>query len=93
MTFSRAGEVVERPRGARYLIESDRPGQPLVLRDVGPWDLHLTITNNAEEVVKELAGMGLLPNGRALHYYDSRGELDQLLVRDGAFAGFAPVAR
>ena len=55
------------------------------LRDIGPWDKHLTITNDAERVVEELS----VPlNGRVLRYYDSDGEVSELLVHDGKFAGF-----
>ena len=60
------------------------------IRDVGPWDKYLTVTNDAENVVRELAVQGLLPAGRRLFYYDSDGRLDELLVKDGAFVGFAP---
>lgn len=59
----------------------------VVIRDVGPWDRHPTVTNAAEEVVAALAPM---LRGRRLEYYDSEGNRDQLLVRDGRFAGFAP---
>ena len=59
----------------------------LVIRDLGPWDRHRTITNGAEEVVAELA---FRLRGRRLEYYDSEGRRDQLLVREGVFAGFAP---
>lgn len=64
--------------------------EPLVIRDVGPWNRHMTVTNGAEEVVDELAAQGRLPEGRRLLYYDSEGQLDEILVRDGKFAGFAP---
>lgn len=57
----------------------------IVIEDLGPWDKHLTITNDAEQVVKDLA-IGL--NGRKLYYYDSDGMMDELLVKDGKFAGF-----
>ena len=59
----------------------------IVIRDLGPWDCFPTITNGAEEVVESLA---LLLKGRRLEYYDSEGNRDQLLVKDGKFAGFAP---
>jgi hypothetical protein len=36
-------------------------------------------------VVEDLASM---LNGRRLFYYDSEGELTELLVKDGKFAGF-----
>lgn len=66
--------------------------KPLVIRDIGPWDKHMTITNGAEDVVEQLVAEGKLPEGRRLLYYDSEGELDEILVKDGKFAGFAPGA-
>lgn len=64
----------------------------VVIRDVGPWDQHATVTNAAEHVVAELHGkFGL--KGRRLFYYDSDGRRDELL-HDGAgrFTGFGPGA-
>ena len=75
-----------------YAVVENIEGSPLVIRDLGPWDRHMTVTNDAENVVAELVSEGLLPLGRLLHYYDSDGQLDQLLVKDGRFVGFAPVA-
>lgn len=59
----------------------------VLILDLGPWDQHRTITNGAEAVVLAMA-----PSlaGRRLEYIDSEGQRDQLLVRDGRFAGFAP---
>lgn len=59
---------------------------PLVIRDVGVECM--SVTNDAEAVVEDLAAKGLLPPGRRLFYYDSDGQLDELLVKDGRFAGF-----
>lgn len=69
-----------------YAIVEETLGCVLI-RDLGPWDRHMTVTNGAEEVVVELAH---LLRGRRLEYYDSDGDRDQILVRDGRFAGFAP---
>lgn len=60
----------------------------ILLRDVGPWDEHLTITNGAEVVVEVMASM---LDGRRLEYIDSMGERTRLLVEDGRFAGFETV--
>jgi len=57
----------------------------LLIRDIGPWDKYPTITNAAEETVKMLAH--ILRN-RRLFYYDSENHCDELLVKDGKFAGF-----
>lgn len=59
----------------------------VLLRDCGPWDVFPTITNAAEQVVNLVAPM---LRGRRLEYLDSEGHRDQLLVKDGRFAGFAP---
>lgn len=79
-------------REAQYEIMEDNYLRdiPLVIKDIGPWNKHLTITNDAEGVVQRLAQQGHLPAGRRLFYYDSEGELSEILVRDGFFAGFAP---
>ena len=71
---------------ANYEIIEDTP-ECLCIKDVGPWDVHQTITNGAEEVVRELAP---ILNGRRLEYIDSSGYRDQLLVRNGVFFDFAP---
>lgn len=62
----------------------------ITIRDVGPWSQYMTITNNAEAVVSDLWRLGLLKTGVRLFYYDSAGELDELLHDDGVFVGFAP---
>ena len=79
-------------RHARYVVIRDDFLQeaPVVIEDVGPWDQHPTITNDAEWVVEQLVNQGRLPTGRRLFYIDSDGQKDELLVKDGRFAGFAP---
>jgi hypothetical protein len=80
-------------RGANYKIVSDLPGIALLIQDVGPWDAHLSVTNDAENVILTLVAQGRLPAGRRLFYFDSDGQLDELLIKDGLFAGFAPGPR
>lgn len=60
----------------------------VIIRDMGPWDEHLTVTNDAEYVVEKLVEQGL--DDRRLIYFDSEGEPGELLVENGKFAGFAP---
>ncbi len=60
----------------------------LVVRDLGPWSEHRTITNDAERVVEELAEY--LPDGRRLFYYDSQNQRDEIIVSHGRFVGFIP---
>jgi hypothetical protein len=57
----------------------------VLIRDVGPWHLFPTITSDAENVVQRLAKE---LEGRRLFYFDSEGELGELLIVDEKFAGF-----
>ena len=61
----------------------------VVIRDLGPLAQFLSVTNAAEETVRELSGRPRL-DGRRLFYYDSNGKLNELKVKNGEFAGFAP---
>lgn len=72
---------------ANYLTvkETDRF---ILIRDVGPWSKFQTITNAAEDVVEELREK---LNGRRLLYYDSLGDLDEILIEDGRFIGFKSI--
>ncbi len=76
-------------REPRYIIVEETE-ELVCLRDIGPWDKHPTITNAAEETVEMIAPM---LRGRRLEYYDSEGQRDQLLVKDGKFSGFAPIPK
>lgn len=73
------------PSKANYDVV-EQTGDYVVIRDLGPWTNYQTITNAAEEVIKEL-----LPTleGRRLYYYDSSGDIGELMISDGGFAGFA----
>lgn len=77
---------------SRYEIVSNTPGSTLVIRDIGHMD-HRSVTNDAENVVADLVANGFLLAGRRLFYYDSMGQLDELLIKDGRFVGFAPGPR
>jgi len=74
----------------RIIEDDEKMIAPLIIQDMGPWDEFLTVTNGAEDVVEELVKMGRLPAGRRLYYYDSEMILDELMVKDGKFAGFKP---
>ena len=82
-------------RRANYVITEDDflQKEPLVIKDMGPWDEHPSVTNYAEGVVAELVAQGHLNNGRRLYCIDSSGDMDELLVKDGIFDGFAPIPR
>jgi hypothetical protein len=62
----------------------------VIIEDIGPWSMFPTITNGAEEVVADLFMNDKLKNGQRLFYVDSEGQLDELKVDNGRFAGFAP---
>lgn len=70
------------------IVHSESTDGALVIRDLGPWDVHRTITNDAERVVEELAEY--LPDGRRLFYYDSQNQRDEIIVSHGRFVGFMP---
>lgn len=74
------------PREARFTIVNDGP-DILVIKDVGPWNKHPTVTNDADNVVAKLAPT---LNGRRLRYIDSLGTENELVVRNGRFSHFAP---
>jgi hypothetical protein len=75
-------------RQSNYQIVSNTENKPLIIKDIGPWDKFMTVTNNAEGVVEELFAAGYLNNGRRLFYYDSENELDELIHDGGKFTGF-----
>ena len=60
----------------------------MLLQDIGPWDEHPTITNDAENVVALLVRDEILQPSQRLFYYDSENELTEILMQDGKFAGF-----
>ena len=76
--------------GPNYIILRDNPNYMLI-KDIGPWDMHQTVTNGAEQVVKELVRR---LDGRRLVYIDSEGERDEIIITDdGKFAGFRVYSR
>ncbi len=59
----------------------------LVIEDIGDWTRFPTVTNDAEGVVEWLYNNNLI-TGKELFYYDSDGELSELLHDNGKFVGF-----
>lgn len=73
---------------AAYRIE-EQTDEKVVIRDVGNNGC-MTVTNDAEGVVRGLHANGML-GARRLFYYDSEGTLDEIKHDGkGAFKGFAP---
>lgn len=61
----------------------------LVIRDTGH-HMYLSLTNDAENVVKRLLDSGRLRKDQRLLYYDSQGDLAELLHDGHKFTGFGP---
>ncbi len=61
----------------------------VVIRDLGPWDKHPTITNDAEHVVARLFAATELRPGQRLFYWDSEGILTEIILSGNKFKGFA----
>lgn len=75
-------------RHAKYDIESVTP-DAVRIRDQGPWDKYLTITNDVEWVVTQLVAAGYLKGNQRLLYWDSEGEMGEILVKGGNFDGYS----
>lgn len=82
--FKRNGKIK-----ARYKIIEETDDY-ILIKDLCPWDQYMTVTNDAEEVVAEIAP---ILNGRRLEYIDSEGRRDQLIVSNGRFIGYGPSIR
>ncbi len=50
----------------------------------------LSVTNNAENVVREIAQSSIKLEARRLFYRDTDGQYDELLHNNGRFGGFKP---
>ena len=71
----------------RILEESD---SHLTIEDL---DGSVSVTNDAENVVKHLFQKGRLTNAKRMLYWDTLGNLDEILHADGVFMGFRTYAR
>lgn len=72
--------MATRTKIAHYEIKSvESTPEVLVIEDLGPWDQYPTVTNSAREVVEALIKSGELVRGRRLRYYDSDGNLDEIV--------------
>jgi hypothetical protein len=76
---------------ARFmLVTQECTADQVVIRDVGPWHRHPTVTNDAEAVAAWMLAFGGLRPGMRLFYYDSEGRKDEMIVQNGRFLGFRP---
>lgn len=71
-----------------FEIVQDQP--LLIIRDVGPWNMYPTVTNDIENVVKQLVKRKFLPTKgyKSFAYYDSDDKMTGVIVHDGEFAQF-----
>lgn len=66
-------------------------GRYVILCDNGPWDIFLSITNDAEGVIERLGKSCMLD--RKVYYYDSGGEFGELKHDGHKFTGFGHADR
>ena len=69
---------------ANYEIVNENE-RVVLIKDLGPWDEHPTVTNDAEAVVAELSER---LGDRELVYIDSDGNPGEIIVKEGVFWGF-----
>lgn len=62
----------------------------ITIRDLGPWDKFMTVTNAPEDAITRLIDSGVLHDGQRLLYYDSSGDLDEIVWDNATFRGFRP---
>lgn len=74
---------------SNFVIE-EQNNEKVIIRDVGPWDVYMTVTNNVENVVKFLTNTKVIDNNKKLYCYDSEGDLDEIVHVDGQFVKFMP---
>lgn len=60
----------------------------LLIRDLGPWDVFPTITNDAEAVIEHLFLNSLLNTNQRLIYIDSEPGYCELKFDSNGFTGF-----
>ena len=72
-------------RCAYEIVWSQCTDFQLIIRDINGT---VSITNDVENLVPGLLKMGVLKYGMNLFYYDSTGQLDQILFDSTGFLGF-----
>lgn len=65
----------------------------VVIEDIGHEQGCLTVTNDAEGVLRRLYASGHLCHGRNFFYFDSAGECTEILHDRGRFVGFHAVPK
>ena len=74
-----------------FRIEDNRPRFPLVIRDLCKRNF-MTVTNDIENVVEYLYAENLLTPERKLYYYDTKGDLDEIVHENGQFVCYKRIS-
>lgn len=74
---------------ARFSILSWEHGKAIILKDLGPWEHHKTITNDAEYVLDTLFEASFMSATTRVFYFDSYGRQGEILHNDGVLLGFS----
>jgi len=83
VTTQPIGRKVDRHANWKFIGAT---GEEVKLQDIGPWDKHLSITNDPEWVTAQCIKMGL--GIRKLLYLDTGNEWTELLHNGKKFTGF-----
>lgn len=67
--------------------------EALLISDEGPWEDYRTVTNDVDWVVAHLCYMGYLKGKQRLFYYDSEGEIAEIVFGEGRFIKFIPMTK
>ena len=71
------------------LVARGGGGKDVYLRDVGPWNKHKTVTNDAEGVVERLIASGVVTSAEdRIFYFDTDDIMDELRHDGEVFIGF-----
>ena len=74
---------------SNFVLVRHEPEKFVLIEDVGPWDQFMSVTNDAENVVIEMAKHYALDRIK-LFYIDSEGVTSELKTKDGKFLSYAP---
>lgn len=63
----------------------------LLIKDVGPYDQYMSVTNDVENLIEHLYNSDVLCDKQSLLYIDSSNRVDEIVHLSGNFICFAPV--
>lgn len=77
---------------ANFDVLSSGPDHVLI-KDLGPWTIHPTVTNDAENVIALLNSWGMLKGDIRVFYIDSDKSLSEIVIHQGRFKGFRAILK